>query len=254
MKTPTIALMLSVALVLGTACGMVETASTKSASNHKNSPMLTDDMMGQVGASIMGESALVDKETGRVLWEGGTSTLAASLAPILGSSIKHVRATLLTGVILLALVSSIVKRIRRSLFADSSDSHSCLMTALLFVADWTLRVPPVNGNLLIAAIALYLMESYTCSTRRYLANALTSPVEVEDYIELLREEAPVVTWKVRCFHYERRRWLSFLRFLTLRKGEQVDLLSPTAPPSSSPWLFTRKIVTHEAVSNYNYTR
>ena len=150
-------------------------------------------MMGKLTASIMGESALVDKETGRVLWEGGTTTLSASLAPILGNSIKHVRATILTGVLLLAIIGSIVARIRRSLFAEtaSNGSRSWPVSALLFVADWTiLNIPQVHGNVLITAIVLYLIESYTCSTRRYLANSLSSPVEVEEYIELLREEPP----------------------------------------------------------------
>lgn len=256
---------LSVMFALVAGRGMAKASPTTQVSTAKNVPILSDDMMGQVGASIMGESALVDKETGRVLWEGGTTTLSASLAPILDYGIKHVRATLLTGILLLALVGSIVARIRCSLFAQdasSTDSRSWLVTALLFVADWTvLRVPQVNGNLLIAAIVLYLLESYTCSTRRYLANALSSPVEVEEHIERLREEPPVVTWKVRCFHYERRKWLSILsylsvivKFLTLKREEEQidDLVQSSVQPS--PWLFTRKVVTHQAVSNYNYTR
>lgn len=251
-------------LVLVVARGIVDAAASKEVSSAGNAPILRDDMVGQVSASIMGESALVDKETGRVLWEGGTSTLSASLAPILGSSIKHVRATLLTGIFLLALIGSIVARIRRSLFSESETavSRAWPMTALLFVADWTvLNVPQVHTNLLIASITLYLLEAYTCSTRRYLANALSSPVEVEDYIERLRQEPPVVSWKVRCFHYERRKWLSILsylsvivKFLTLRREEQeqVDLgVEDAVQPSS--FVFTRKIVTHQAISSYNYT-
>ena len=219
-----------------------------------NLPELSDDMVGKLSASIMGESALVDKETGRIIWEGGTTTLSASLAPILGYGIKHVRATLLTGILLLAIVGGIMARIRRFIRASvSADSRSWPVTALLFLADWTIfRVPQLSGTFLLAAIALYLIESYTCSTRRYLANALSSPVEVEDYIEQLREEPPVVTWKLRCFHYERRKWISLVRLLTMRKEEEADLLSSSAPPS--PWIFARKVVTHQAQSTYNYTR
>jgi len=263
MTSTKMAAAVSVALLMVAGRGMADAASSKEVSLHAKGPTLSDDMMGHVGASIMGESALVDKETGRVLWEGGTTTLSASLAPILGKSIKHVRATILTGILLLALVGSIVARIRRILFPEgaSADSRPWPMTALLFVADWTiLNVPQVKRNVLLLAIVLYLLESYTCNTKRYLANSLSSPVEVEDYIERLREEPPLVTWKVRCFHYERRKWLSMLsslsvivKFLTMkREDEQEDLVQSSVEPSQ--WIFTRKVVTHQALSNYNYTR
>lgn len=252
----------SAVFVLVTRPGEVHGAASKEVSNHMNGPVLQDDIMGQVGASLLGESALVDKESGRVLWEGGTTTLSASLAPILDSGgLKHVRATILTGIFLLALIGSIVARIRQILFDDNADPRSWPMASLLFVADWTvLRFPRVHGNLLIASILLYLLESHTCSTRRYLANALSSPVEVEEYIERLRHEPPEVTWRVRCFHYERRRWLTLLsylsvivKFLTLKR-EEVDMdVGPSIVQPSSR-LFTRKVVTHQAVSHYNYTR
>lgn len=244
--------------------GMANAASTSDIPKPTSVEVINDDMMGQVGASIMGESALVDKESGRVLWEGGTTTLSASLGPILPSSIKHARATILTGIIILAFIGGIVARIRHALFGgDTSvgDSKTWPVASLLFLADWTvLRFPQVNGKLLIAAIALYMLEAYTCSTRRYLANAISTPVEVEDYVERLRQEPAVVTWKVRCFHYERRRWISILsylsvivKFLTLkREEERIDLEPSSVEPS--PWIFTRKVVTNQAVSHFNYTR
>jgi hypothetical protein len=253
-------MMLFIILVIG----MANAASTSdNVPKPNNVAVISDDMMGQVGASIMGESALVDKETGRVLWEGGTTTLSASLGPILPSSMKHARATVLTGIIILAIIGSIVARIRHALFAgDTSvgDAKSWPVNCLLFLADWTvLRFPQVNGKLLTAAIVLYILEAYTCSTRRYLANAISTPVELEAYVERLRQEPPVVTWKVRCFHYERRRWISILsylsvivKFLTLkREEERIDLEPSSVEPS--PWIFTRKVVTNQAVSHFNYT-
>ena len=226
------------------------------------SPALNDASMGKICASIMGESALVDKETGRIFWEGGSTTLSASLAPFLdGYGVKHLKATVMTCIFLLALVLSILARIRRYL-EESINPESCSwpMSALLFVAHWMiLRVPKINGKILLTVIVLYLIESYTCSTRRYLANAISSPKELEEYIERLRQEPPMVTWKVRCFHYERRKWLSALsylwalrRFLLMEtKGE--DEVPPSVEPPW-PWIFARKIVTHETSGNYTFAR
>ncbi len=207
-------------IILG--IGMANAASTSdNVPKPNNVAVISDDMMGQVGASL-------------------------------------------TGIIILAIIGSIVARIRHALFAgDTSvgDAKSWPVNCLLFLADWTvLRFPQVNGKLLTAAIVLYILEAYTCSTRRYLANAISTPVELEAYVERLRQEPPVVTWKVRCFHYERRRWISILsylsvivKFLTLkREEERIDLEPSSVEPS--PWMFTRKVVTNQAVSHFNYTR
>jgi hypothetical protein len=218
--------------------------------------------MGQISASIMGECALVDKETGRIFWEGGSTTLSASLAPFLdGYGVKHFKATLMSCIFLLAILSSIVARIRLHV-QESINPESCSwpVSALLFVAHWTiLRLPKINGKILLTVIALYLIESYTCSTRRYLANAISSPTEVEEYIERLRQEPPVVTWKVRCFHYEQRKWLSALSYLwafrrfLITKEKMEDEVLPFVEPLL-PWMFTRKVVTHETSGNYTYAR
>jgi hypothetical protein len=47
---------------------------------------------------------------------------------------------------------------------------------------------------------LYLLESFFCSTRRYLSNVM-EPREVMDYVESLQKTAPKVRWDVECFHY-----------------------------------------------------
>jgi hypothetical protein len=227
-----------------------------------DSPALNDALSGKSSASIMGESALVDKETGRIFWEGGSTTLSASLEPFLaGYGVKHMKATVMSCIFLLAILASIVARIRRYI-EESVNPHLCSwpVSALLLVANWTiLKVPQLNGTILLTVICLYLMESYTCSTRRFLANAISSPTEVEEYIERLRQEPPVVTWNVRCFHYERRQWLSALSYLWALKRyfwtnpkEEDNLLPSVEPPS--PWIFTKKVVTHETSGNYTYAR
>jgi hypothetical protein len=106
----------------------------------QDSLILNDALMGKISASIMGESALVNKETGRIFWEGGSTMLSASLAPFLdGYSVKHLKATLMSCIFLLAILSSIVARIR--LHAQESlnpESCSWTVSALLFVAHCAL--------------------------------------------------------------------------------------------------------------------
>jgi hypothetical protein len=227
-----------------------------------DSPALNDALLEKSSASIMGESALVDKETGRIFWEGGSTTLSASFEPFLaGFGVKHMKATVMSCIFLLAIVASIVAKIRHYV-EESFMAESCSwpLSALLLVANWTiLRVPKMNGTILLPVICLYLMESYTCSTRRYLANAISSPTEVEEYIERIRHEPPVVTWKVRCFHYERRKWLYALsnlwalkRYFWRNPDEEDNLLASVEP--QSPWLFSKKVVTHETSGNYTYAR
>ena len=89
------------------------TGTTKEVAVSRDSLILNDAVMGKTSASIMGESALVDKETRRIFWEGGSTTLSASLAPFLdGYGVKHLKATLMSCIFLLALLLSIVARIR----------------------------------------------------------------------------------------------------------------------------------------------
>jgi hypothetical protein len=244
------------------ATAVTTTKETTAGTALTDSPALNDALLGKSSACIMGESALVDKETGRIFWEGGSTTLSASFEPFLaGYGVKHMKATVMSCILLLAIVASIVAKIRRHV-QESVNAETCSwpVSALLFVAHWTiLWVPKMNGTILLTVICLYLMESYTCSTRRYLANAISSPTEVEEYIERLRQEPPVVTWKVRCFHYERRKWLSALsnvwalkRFLGTNPDEADDLLASVEPPS--PWIFTKKVVTHERSGNYTFAR
>lgn len=52
------------------------------------------------------------------------------------------------------------------------------------------------------AIVLYWIEAMTCSTRRYLSNALT-PRKVENYLKSIELTPPTIIWTMECYHYRR---------------------------------------------------
>ena len=239
-------------------------------------PSSSAALLGRVEASIMAESALIDKESGRVFWEGGSSsTLSASLYPKIGvPGFAHFKATILTSLFLLALVSLLSQWVRQRLEASPPGAIRPLyQTFGLFVLQCTLlRTPKFEGNFVFFLVVLYLIEAHTCSTRRYLANAITSTSEVEEFIEKLRNEPPVVTWKVRCFHYEKPYWLSPVKaaqavLKVLHRGSAKTQLANSEitdakelPPVlqketdnvSGP--FRRKVISHQATANYTFSR
>ena len=187
-----------------------------------------DVMMAQVGASIVGDSALIDKETGRIYWEGGSSSISNSIAPFVSTNIgiRHLPAILVTGLLLWAVLSCVWWRIlgrpnddanvvaAAATTATTETTMTMTMTTRLMavlkivtvVLHWILQkaVPQLDNSLLLLIVGVYLLEAYICRTRRFLSNAITGQDAVEDYIDQLRREEPTVTWKVRCFHYEPR--------------------------------------------------
>jgi hypothetical protein len=239
-------------------------------SNHRPPPVPDTDayhsaMLGRIEASIMGESALIDRETGRVFWEGGSSlTLYESLVPRFETfGVEHAVATLLSVILLFGMVGLLVAWIRQ--ITKGSDfpldtPHPILASILWSVLVWT---PKVESKwLLITAIVIYFLESYNCPTRRFLTNAISSSSDLEAYVDSLRLENPIVTWKVKCFHYERRKIASLdsliqsLRFRPVSNSSQQSSGDIMAPPiKSAPlWLLTKKVVTHQASAMYKYQR
>ncbi len=223
--------------------------------------------LGRVEASIMGESALIDRETGRVFWEGGASTTLVEnvFATKLDQyGVEHAQAALLTAFITLAFLGVLAAWLRHILVPPISNDTSSTMTRYFHVllAQTLFRLPhPENKWLIAMTIALYLLESYNCNTRRFLANAITSPTGVEEYIEQLRSHQPVVTWMVRSFHYRKRRIFaltdvmqSSLRRLTSKTGEDAFPNIATAKKCSPAFMFTKKVITHEAKTTYRYQR
>jgi hypothetical protein len=213
-----------------------------------------------IEASVMGESALVDKETGRIFWEGGSSsTLSASVGPKIEQfGIGHIKATILSAILLMAVAGALASFLREKLEQSvASKTLPRILSIGIIIVNWTiLNVPNLDRWFIVAIVILYLAEAYTCSTRRYLANAINSPSELEAFIEKLREEPPEVLWTVRSFHYEKPLWLSptqltrslWRGFKKLDDDEAPD--SSSAKLSSS--LLRRKVVTNRATGSYRY--
>ena len=121
-------------------------------------------------------------------------------------------------------------------------------------------LPKFSREFILVVAIMYFLESYTCSTRKYLDNTLSCPEEVESFMEGLREEAPCVSWKIRCYHFEKRKWLHLLllvdvwkslRDLLQKKGEEdkSDVKLNLGP--LGPSLFTRKVITHQMKKIYH---
>lgn len=232
-----------------------QTKKIRNAISH--SPIRNDFIMDKIAASVMGESALIDKESGRIFWEGGsTSTIHASIAPFLGDlGLRHLKGTALS-VLLLFAALSLLARYLRGRIAGCEPTGWPMIVLLAVIRLTILKVPKFDNWFLMTTLVCYLLEASTCNTRRYLTNAISSPDGVEEYIERLRNENPIVTWKVRCFHYERR-WLAFLLAPQLlfrnsdMSGDQDGDRSLGVAPSG---LLTKKVVTHHAEATYKFNQ
>lgn len=93
-----------------------------------------------------------------------------------------------------------------------------------------------------------------CSTRKYLSHTIRSPDDIEPYLERLRDEKPVVTWQVRCFHYEGYSLPQLHNVLALARrkrdaviGEDRDAALPEITSFSR---LRRKVVTSQATGSY----
>jgi len=198
--------------------------------------------------NLLSESALMDKETNAIYWQGGASTLSHSITnPYLTQKgIKHVKATILSAALWLWIWGHISRYLVTKYFtptSNQSDSHKVLHSLpfistddistlhpilrsivsfitpiiqfflLIFHSLLYLRLPQYSSKVLATTIILYLLEAWNCSTRRYLSNGMNAPTEVEAYLEKIRSVEPSVKWKVRCFHYEDRElWKSLSGF------------------------------------------
>lgn len=136
-------------------------------------------------------------------------------------------------------------------------------TLLTFNALLYVRPPPYPPKLIVATLVLYVLESYGCSTRRYLSHAMNAPKETTEYLESLRNAEPVVKWKVRCFHYEERefwKWIlssgGLLRTLLGLVGVKDDdeQSNGVDMERAKPLWMTKKVVTHQAVGSYKFGR
>ena len=263
--------------------------------------------------TLQSESALMDKETNAIYWQGGADILSSSLThPYLTQrGVLHVKATILTVMLWMWIWGNVSRYLTSRYFAPSSGSlldgkllftlpfissenaptflrkiASCITPVIQFFlllvhALLYLRLPQYSPNIIAITILLYLLESYSCSTRRYLSHAMNAPDEVEAYLERIRNVKPSVTWKVRCFHYEDRElWKSMKGVRKIWESRTKESNKPwdkiggkllgmhlsnsNAKPASastsdtvveSPILWaTRKVVTHQAVGTYKFGR
>jgi hypothetical protein len=158
-------------------------------------------------APLLGESAIIDKETGRVYWQGGEQSLFHStvghtyLKNKTGFS-RHVRSTMYSVILWISSIRFIAKVILSSIdpylysaapaveavVSSMTRSHQRIRTMMKQVAK-ILRLflvclailPKFNRTFLIIIGLFYFIESYTCSTRKYLDNVST-PENIETYL------------------------------------------------------------------------
>mmetsp|Transcript_8052 Transcript_8052/g.11457 ORF Transcript_8052/g.11457 Transcript_8052/m.11457 type:complete len:243 (+) Transcript_8052:76-804(+) len=149
------------------------------------------------------------------------------------------------------------------------------------ISTINILIPSFEKWFIVLLIALYVLESCTNATRRYLDNALSSQMDVERYIEQLRHARPVVQWNVRCFHYEKREFLNVTMNLLDVKGWMIafwqkkrqqqqqrdqegvaggggggvdgETTRTTTGESLRASLLTRKVVTHTASKEYEFS-
>lgn len=241
-------------------------------------------------APILGESAIIDKETGQVFWQGGKQSLFDStvghsyLSSQQEGVLQHIRSTLLSCILWTTFIRFIAEwALSQKIFISNVTSRIHKSQRVLdFLRQFT-RVlllclaclPKFGKEFLIIVMVLYVLEAYHCSTRKYLRNTISCPGEVESFMEGLCEQEPIVTWKIRCYHYEKRKWLCMLLlvdawnyfssvavslFAKNNHDDEIRDDGTNASPSQhknkeqSPLLrqsiFTRKVITHQSKQNY----
>ena len=255
-------------------------------------------LLPQSAPLLLSESALMDKETNAIYWQDveTSNILSTSLTrPYLTQrGVVHVRATILFVVLWLWVWGRVSRWLCRRYFEqrqtvdqqntatsisilsslDKLSSQNPIVQKILYVmkpilqfllltfnALLYLRPPPYPPKLIVATLILYLLESYGCSTRRYLSHAMNAPKELTEYLESLRNAEPVVKWKVRCFHFEERelwKWMlssgGLLQIVLnmLGAGSYNQQSNEMETERSKPSWMTKKVVTHQAVGTYNF--
>ena len=227
-------------------------------------------------SSIFAESALIDKETGRIYWEAGGSgsTLSKSLISKFGLG-QHTKATLLSLILLVTLLGHfhqwLRSRLEQSSLFQSMANHKYLFLVAFLLRNIILIVPKFDDWFLAGVVILYFLEAYTCKASRFLSNLMSSPDEVEDFIEKLRLASPKVYWRIRTFHYEQPIWyrpgvmwkiVMGLFFKRPSEYQQIRLEDDTITQSPDVvdmtrytlWPFTRKRISREVESSYQYAQ
>ena len=220
-----------------------------------------------VEKSIFAESALVDRETGRIFWEGGSkSTLSESLESRFGTLVyvKAAIVSVLLWIVAYGWIASFARQKIQSLdWIQTLQRNAPIAMAVCQFALLGGAVPRAPVWVLILVVLAYLVEAYLCSTHQFLAHR-SDCQNVETFIEQLREETPKIQWKVRVFQYEplwRSLWQDLRhRFLQLsspaeKKTNDVDnsrsiSTRPVLPSSPIASLIARKRILRQATGNF----
>jgi hypothetical protein len=215
-------------------------------------------------APTLGESAIVDKESGRVYWQGGKqslfdSTVGHTYLSDQDGVVRHVRASLFSFILWISFIRWLADwALHQQVLIAKWKTILHPFEKIIEIAKTLARIillclaylPNFGKTFISFVVVMYLLESYWCSTRKYLANAISSPESVESYMEQLREQAPSIKWRIRCYHYEKRKLLSLLLLLDFlaffrNKNDDIELVS-------GPSIFNKKIVTFQAEQTYQY--
>lgn len=134
-------------------------------------PTTSSVALTRLEASIMGESALIDREHGRVLWEAGGSAvgrLSASVAPKLDElGAAHIKAKVLTSLLLIAVSRMMLKRLQTKLHGTRVANEFLRIRFvgpfIVLLAKMTiLRIPSPSPWVIFLLWVLYILEAYTC--------------------------------------------------------------------------------------------
>jgi hypothetical protein len=225
-------------------------------------------------APILGESSIVDKESGRVFWQGGKqslfhSTVGHSYLSSREGILRHVRATILSCIIWISAIRNIAEWLLNhpSLALENVIDKLMTVSTLKKIGNIARRIarillvclaflPTFNRMFVITIIGLYLLESYSCSTRKFLDNSLSSPEEIQVYMESLRQHEPCIKWEIRCFHHEKRKWISRLLLVDLMNWTRqvIGGTDENNNPIYKPILLTKKVITNRATDHYKLAR
>ena len=151
-------------------------------------------------APLLGESAIIDKESGRVFWQGGElglihSTVGHTYFKNKTGLARHVRTTIYSCILWISVIRFLAQYIRSNIQYLHSKIQPEKIRAILKKTASLLRIvlfffahlPKFSRKFLIVIGVFYLIESYTCSTRKYLQNA-SSAVDVESYLVSCKKE------------------------------------------------------------------
>lgn len=222
--------------------------------------------------TVLGKSTLVDKETGRIYWEGGASTtLSSSILPKIGlTNTLHLdrwyyfRSTLLSSLLFLAVARVVSDWLAsRDIWDKISRLHNSKLISLVVLAFRIIvELPPKWETWFVGSVVfLYLLEAYLSPTRQYLVNSIPENRNLDDFLDHLKVKVPVVEWRVRSFDY--RTHPAFLPGVTLVRSIKALLkLSMGSKCStetdfekkyqSGPAWFRRKHIQKEIVGSYSF--